>query len=319
MNFSGLDVDERIHIKPLAPPPRKSPAAFLWAAAGALAVLLGLAGWLAYQHFAPIPIDTETEAQIDNTEPCDIKVSRFAADTNVVVIDFPDLLTQGLMLDRVAALIEKAGLPRNRVLGDVELNQAIANCGDTVETYYYGHDYQAADLAKFFALAQAENIPLNTKELWLKRLLGQLGWLTPGSTGALITLPAATPPVNETFRAVILRHELSHGAFYTDAGYRQYATDFWNNLTAADRAAFTRFLGSQNYDTTNTELMLNETQAYLIFTRDPHFFTAGAVGMTDDQLNNLRQSFITAMPQFWLTPMANSALPVSTTPDSCPV
>jgi len=319
MNFSGLDVDERIHIKPLAPPPRKSPAAFLWAAAGALLVLLGLGGWTAYEQFAPIAMDVESEAQIDNTEPCSIKVSKFAADTNIVVIDFPDLLAQGLMLDRVAALVEKAGLPRERVLNDVELNQAIANCGDTVETYYYGHDYQAADLAKFFALAQADNIQLNAKELWLKRLVGQLGWLTPGATGALITLPAATPPVSETFRAVILRHELSHGAFYTDPGYRQYATDFWNNLPDAGRAAFTRFLGSQNYDTGNTALMLNETQAYLVFTRDPHFFTPGAVGMTDDELDALRQKFISAMPQFWLTPMASSPLPVGTTPDSCPV
>lgn len=270
-------------------------------------------------HSQTITIDTETEAQIDAAQPCSIIVSKFAADPDIIVIDFPNLRSQGLMLDRVAALIEKANLPRNRVLDDAALTQAITASGDTVESYYYGHDYQASDLVKFFTLASTQNIKLNQNELWLKSLIKQLGWQTPGANGALITLPAAIAPITPQFRAVILHHELSHGAFYTDAKYRQYATNFWNSLTATDRTAFTKFLGSEGYDTTNTNLMLNETQAYLIFTRDPHFFNASAVGMTITQMDALRAGFIANMPDFWLRPMANAALPVATVPaPACP-
>jgi hypothetical protein len=286
---------------------------------GALGVLLLAAGgaWFVFGRTPPIPMDTETEAQIDASQPCNVQVSRFAADPDIVVIDFPSLITQGFTLDRVAALVEKANLPRDRVLNDVELQEAITNCGETIESYYYGHDYQAADLAKFFRLAAQDNIKLNPQELWLKRLVSQLGWLKPGANGAIITLPATGGPVTPDMRAVILHHELSHGAFYTDATYRQYAVSFWNSLTPSDRAAFTGFLGRQGYDTADTTLMLNETQAYLIFTRDPRFFNGAAVGMTDAEIGQLRAGFIANMPDFWLQPMANATLPVGNAPAVC--
>jgi hypothetical protein len=302
--------DDTVRIRPAPVMSRRKPPWWLYGAA-AVAVLIGAAGG-AYAYFGRspnIPILVQSEAQIDATQPCGIEVSRFAADPDIVVIDFPTLTVQGLMLDRVAALVEKAGLPRGRVLDDAALTQAIYNCGDTIESYYYGHDYQAADLRRFFALADADGVTLNKREIWLRGLLRQLGWLEPGANGAIITLPASGGPVDPGMRAVILHHELSHGAFYTDPAYAAYATAFWNSLTAADQAAFTAFLGRQGYDTGNTRLMLNETQAYLIFTRDPRFFNAAAVGMTDAALATLRAGFIAGMPNFWLTPMANAALP----------
>jgi len=304
--------DDTVRVRPAAVRP-KPPLKFLFLAGAAALVIAGAAtGALVFRGSAPpaIPIDTESEAQIDATQPCTTKISYFAADPAIVVIDFASLTEQGLTLDRVAALIEKARLPRDRVLGDVELNQAIYDCGDTIESYYYGHDYKAADLAKFFSLAAAENIQLNPHELWLKSLLTQLGWLTPGANGAIITLPAAIPPIDQHMRAVILHHEISHGAFYTLPAYAAYATSFWNSLTPQDRAAFTRFLGSEGYDTTNTNLMLNETQAYLIFTRDKLFFNAAAVGMTEAQIDTLRAGFIANIPIPWLQPMANATLPI---------
>jgi len=266
----------------------------------------------------PVSLNMQTEAEIDASEPCATMVSIFAPDDAVIVIDFPDLATQGLTLDRVAALVEKAHLPRDRVLTDAELTQAIAASGETIESYYYGHDYQAADLAKFFRLAAAQNIQLNAHELWLKALLNQRGWLTPGARGAIITVPAAGAVIAPDMRAVILHHEISHGAFYTNAAYRAYAESFWYSLTDSDRAAFTGFLGRQGYDTNNTELMLNETQAYLIFTRDPRFFNARAVGMSDADIARLREIFITNMPDFWLRPLANAVLPVAAPATICP-
>ena len=266
-----------------------------------------------------ILMDRESEAQIDATQPCGVTVSRFAADPAIVVLDFPNLDIQGLMLDRIAALVEKARLPRDRVLDDAALDAAIAASGDTIDTYYYGHDYKAADLARFFILAQRQAISLNARELWLKQLLAQLGWLSPGANGAIITLPGADATVTEEMRAVILRHELSHGAFYTYPAYEAYCVSFWASLSDGERAAFSGFLGRQDYDTQNTHLMLNETQAYLVFTPDTQFFNADAVGMTQAHVDGLRTRFIGGMPEFWLTPMARAALPAGPAPAACPV
>jgi hypothetical protein len=308
------DNDDTIRIPRGVPLKRRSLLKPLLAGTGIILVPAALGGiWFALKPTnllsAPIPIGAQTEAQIDASEPCATMVSTFALDAAVIVIDFQNLTTQGLALDRVAALVEKDHLPRDRVLSDAELIQAIHGSGDTIESYYYGHDYQAADLAKFFRLAAQENIQLNPHELWLKALLAQLGWLKPGAVGAIITVPAASGPVTPDMRAVILHHEISHGAFYTNATYRRYAESFWYSLTDAARAAFTGFLGRQGYDTTNTELMLNETQAYLIFTRDPRFFNAQAVGMSDAGIAQLREGFIANMPDFWLRPLANAILP----------
>ncbi len=311
--------DDTVRVKPSSARTRKSNRRLLLGSIAAVLVLIIAGGSFALlDRTPPIPIDTETEAQIDATQPCAVKVSYFAPDTNIVVIDFPSLTTQGLMLDRVAALVEKAKLPRDRVLNDVELNQAIYDCGDTIESYYYGHDYKAADLQKFYTLADQEGVKLNAQELWLKGLLKQLGWLTPGANGAVITLPAAGGPITEEMRAVILHHEISHGAFYTIPAYAAYAKQFWYSLTQMDRDAFTNFLGSEGYDTADTTLMLNETQAYLIFTRDPRFFNGSVVNMTQAQVDTLREGFIANMPNIWLQPMANATLPIGPGQAGCP-
>ena len=76
--------------------------------------------------------------------------------------------------------------------------------------------------------------------------------------------------------------------------------------------------GREGYDTADTTLMLNETQAYLVFTRDPRFFNGDAVGMTQAEIDQLRAGFIANMPNFWLQPMANATLPVSVAPAVCP-
>ena len=138
-----------------------------------------------------------------------------------------------------------------------------------------------------------------------------------GAAGALISLPAAAPPITEEMRAVILHHEISHGAFYTLPVYQHYAEAFWASLTPADRAAFTFFLGRQGYDTGNTELMLNETQAYLIFTRDPRFFNGSVVNMSQAQIDTLRAGYIAGIPVPWLKPMADASLPVAQSVPAC--
>jgi hypothetical protein len=283
-------------------------------AAGAMVLLAGLGGAAFLLRPPPPPttlpaphpefaIRGATEAEIAaNTDP-HLTIFRFTPNPRILVLDFPDLHDQGMMLNRVAALIEKAGLPRDRVLTDTELSAAITAHGDTPETYYYGHDYSAASLQRFFQLADQQKIGLTPQEQMLRRLLNQEGYLQPGSLGALISIPHAglDPQIDANARATILHHELSHGEYFSNPTYAGYAQSFFKTaMTDADRAAFIRFLTTQDYAPANTDLMMNETQAYLMHTPDPRFFNAAAVGMTVHALNLLQAGFLLGMPKGWL-------------------
>jgi hypothetical protein len=248
-------------------------------------------------------VRTANEAEIREHVADTLTVFRFAANPNIIVLDFPTLLQQGLMLDRVAALQEKAGLPRDRVLTDAELDAAIRERGDTIATFYYGHDYSAAALARFFELADRQHIALNEQEEKLRALVRQLGWFAPGALGGLISIPrvGADPNVTMSARAAILRHELSHGEFFSDPAYAAYVRGFWRtDLTEAERAGVRRFLGSEDYDTADEELMLNEMQAYVMFTLDPQFFRASDAGMTDQRREQLQEEFLRGLDVAWL-------------------
>jgi hypothetical protein len=232
-----------------------------------------------------------------------LTVFRFAAGPNVIVLDFPALLPQGQMLNRLAALAEKAGLPRDRVLTDAELDKAIRERGDTPETFYYGHDYPAAEVVRFFALADRDHVPLNAAEEQLRRLAVQLGWFGANPTGAIISLTRAGADADVTpqMRAVILHHELSHGGFFTEPRYASYVRSFWHDkLTAKERDGVRQFLGKDGYDSSDEELMLNEMQAYVMFTHDPDFFDPAAIGMSAARRAKLEAAFHHDMPDVWL-------------------
>ncbi len=310
----------------IVPKPRRSHARLL-AVVGAVVVLLaGSVGcWLLWPQPAPPPavttaatptstpantaappafiIETATEQQIRDHVPTDLTIFRFADNPRILVLDFASLHEQGQMLNRVAALIEKAALPRDRVLTDEALAAAIHAQGDTVETFYYGHDYAAASLAGFFTLADSEHVRLDPEEETLRALLRQEGWFAPGLNAGLISLPAvgADAKVTAATRAAILRHELSHGEFFSNPEYADYVHKFWlTALTEPERAAFRSFLGKEEYDAGEEELMYNEMQAYLMFTRDPLFFTPAMTEMTPARLAELQARFLAGMPSGWL-------------------
>ena len=255
---------------------------------------------------APAPafaIRTATRTQILAADPGTLAVFRYAANPNIVVLDFPTLREQGLMLDRVAALVEKSGLPRDRVLPWAELLAAIHKHGDTVSTYYYGHDYSAAALARFFALAQQDHRRLNPQEQQLHALLDQLGWLRPGVRAGLITLPkvGANRYVTTAADDAILTHELSHGEYFSNPAYAAYVQKFWHDgLTADQRAAIRRFLGGEEYDITQHELVVNEMQAYLMFTHNKEFFRAKDIGISPAERARIEHNFLAGMPPGWL-------------------
>jgi len=275
---------------------------------GLLLAVAGAGGGLALNWWpaappAPPPIATATEAAIDAELPGDPKTVRFALNPTILVFDFASLAQQGAMLNRVAALVEKAGMPRDRVLTDAELASAVLASGATPETYYYGHDYRVADIARFFELADRDHVALDPDEELLRQTLAGQGLLKPGAVGALISIPAlgSDQLVDAQARATILHHELAHGEYFTVPAYADYTRHFWQDaLTEQDRASFRKFLADDGYDDRNEDLMMNEMQAYLMHTRDPRFFSAKAVGIPEERLRWLQAQFLLGMPAGWL-------------------
>jgi hypothetical protein len=306
------------------PPSRRSRTPFVAAVAVLGLLVVGVSGWLLWPRpaHAPLPpavtspapapppaaapafpIQTATEDQILHHVATVLTVFRFASNPNILVLDFPSLHEQGLMLNRVAALVEKESLPREHVLTDAELAAAIQASGDTVDTYYYGHDYSTASLRRFFALSDQEQLRLEPEEQELRDLLRQVGWFEPAAAGGLISIPAvgADSKVTLAARGAILRHELSHGEFFSNPNYAAYVYNFWlTALTEKERAGVRSFLGKEEYDTHEEELMYNEMQAYLMFTRDPLFFTPDMAGLTAKRLSELQAQFLAGMPAGWL-------------------
>jgi hypothetical protein len=277
-----------------------------WKAVALYGALLSLAGW-DWASRAPqgrdvpsgagaVPLANETA--LLSAPGGTFSLWRFQPAPRIVVAIFPSLHAQALALNRVAAFVEKAGAPRNHVLNDEALIAAIGAAPDGFDTYYYGHDYRAADLARFYAEAGQDGVALNDAEQRLKSRLESAGFFT-GAAQALITVPPPGPgPLDGRARSAILDHELSHGAYFTESSYANYVATFWNGLSDRQRGAFRHFLGSQGYDTANDDLMRNETQAYLAFTGDPRMFDPSRLFLPE--ANALRASFINGVNLPWL-------------------
>jgi hypothetical protein len=342
------ETDDTVRLKgPRSGGPSRLARAAPWAAGAALVAGLSVGGtwWLlrppeatpplhealapaapVQQAFAPAPATSPapapyapklaSEAEILADQPDQLAVYRFAPQPAVIVLQFPSLGEQARMLNRVAALLEKQGYPRDRVLAHAELDRKIRDSGMTPETFYYGHDYRATDIAHFFSVAT----DLNGEEKQLEGMADKLGWHEHGAVGALISLvrQSSAPDLDPAARATILRHELSHGIYFTDPAYAEYCRRFWNEvLTDPERGLFAAYLEREGYDPALTDLLVNETQAYLIHTRDPRFFRPTDVGLTDVRAAELRRIFVAGMPPGWLRD-ATSDAPGPVTPVRAP-
>jgi hypothetical protein len=232
-----------------------------------------------------------------------LRIYRLAAAPSILVLLFPSLHAQALALNRVGAFVEKRDAPRDRVLDDAELRAKAEATPGGFDGYYYGHDYRVADLARFFAVAAGQGVALRPEERALQAGLTDLPVPPEGGVGAIVTLPplSASPAIGATDRAAILRHELAHGVYFTDAAYAAYVQRFWQqSMSAAERAGFRRFLGTEGYDVANEDLVCNEMQAYLIHTPDPRYFSPGLAGLAPARAAALRADFVASMPASWL-------------------
>lgn len=256
---------------------------------------------------AGLPLASEAEL-LAEVAAQDWIVRRWRHYPAVLVLQFPGLQAQGRALNRVAALLEKAQASRERVLDDAQLRALVAAGGDSEASFFLGHDYPAEGLARFFSLAQAQGVALNADERRLLALLLRAGLIGPGpggyvstGVGALVSFSApqaddpATPVddgMDATRRASVLRHELSHGRYFTDEVYREHCLRFWQEaLGEPERRAWRRYLAGLGYDRGNEELMVNEAQALLMHTPDRRDFNAAGLGLSEQALASQRARF----------------------------
>lgn len=307
-------------------------SAAAWAAAAATALALAATGWLwlaspardetsrtppvgaaavaprAAADQAAASIETVAYRAMLGGRSTDWRVMRLAENPRILVIEFPDLTSQGQAFNRLAALIEKNGAPRDRVLSDEGLARFIEQAGDSTETFFFGHDYTAEAVARFFTLAVEQQIRLNPAELRLgnvllaaKLLIEQSDRLVANpDRQAVVSFTAlqadnrstgADETVDARRRETILRHELSHGEFFTNPAYREHCWAFWQALSDRERTQLRKFLADQGYDPKDEELMVNEAQAFLFHTPDRRAFDAAHLGITPAQLNELRARY----------------------------
>jgi hypothetical protein len=257
-----------------APPPPAAPAPLVSAAPAPLPPappLLGMEAMVAHRSAVP-------------------SVFRWADNPLVWVLDFPSLEAQGQAMNRAAALIEKGTTPRDRVLRDEELAAAIAADSRSAADWYFGHNYRAADLRRMFEMADRQGIRLNPLELWVREQVELAHRLDRARDAAFLSIPAVGGPVDLDMRRSILRHELSHGQFFTLPLFAAHVMRVWEQgFTQAERDAIRTFLGREGYDVKQDEMMANEAMAYLLFTPDRRFFDpARDLGWSDAQADRLR-------------------------------
>ena len=224
---------------------------------------------------------------------------RWSVNPLVWVLDFPTLETQGLAMNRAAALIEKGRTPRDRVLNDSELAAAIAADRRTTGSWYFGHNYRASDIQRMFELAARDGIRLNPQELWLQEQVELSRRVDRGRDAAFLTIPGIGPQVDAQLRRTILTHELGHGQFFTLPFFAAHVTRVWETgFTEAERADLRRFLTSDGYDARLDEVMANEAMAYLLYTPDRRFFDpARDLGWSDAQAERLRELLRAGAPE----------------------
>ena len=181
----------------------------------------------------------------------------------------------------------------------------------TTADFAFGHDVLVSELVQFFNYALRDKIELNPEEITLRDFLVEQGLvrLWRGFYQAmkpdvvLLAVPqtqarkANEPMVSDGARYAILLHELAHAEYYTNPHYAKFCQRYWyETLTEDQRELFKRFLANFNYSVNNEELLINEMQAYLMFTPDPKSFSARKLGVSEEVLQSMRGAFRRGSP-----------------------
>jgi hypothetical protein len=246
--------------------------------------------------------------EVFNNKSDQLTIWNLKSNPNVYVFDIPGLSTQGRTFNRVTHFTEQAifssGYPR--VYSNTELAEYFDSIKRTQANFAFGHDTLVSELVQFFNLADKDKVELYPEEIVLRDFLLEKGLMRfwrgfyqaqqPGVV--LLSIPqlqakkADEPQVTELARRTVFNHELSHGEYFTNEYYANYCRKFWNeSLSDKQRKLFTDFLSSHNYNTNYPDLVVNEMQAYLIYTADQNSFSAAKLGVTDLELESMRKMF----------------------------
>jgi hypothetical protein len=207
----------------------------------------------------PLPADPELILRYDpaHWRYENLEVFRWNRFPDVLIFDTADYAFQDRTFKRLAFFVEKKGF-RGRLVSPEEVKNRHG---------YNAHDYRAEDLARFFTLADAGMTSLSPEETLLRRILldnqiireGEEGFL-PGR-GSVLSISRGSPPA---LRRHLLTHECMHGVFFSSPDYRAACENVWNSLSAAEQDFWELFLDWQGYDITDSLLVVNEFQAYML-------------------------------------------------------
>ncbi|HEY8608631.1 MAG TPA: hypothetical protein VIM12_16070 [Noviherbaspirillum sp.] len=280
----------------------------------ALLLLLACAG-IAQADTTTTPL--QQLPQLDKDEIQARRPPGFAAyllrgNDRTIVLDFPSVREQGAMFGRVILYIERDGTPRDRVMSFPETEEWLVRSGLRLDTLTVGNNFRTEELARFFNAVRKQGDRLTADEKFLHDWLLRMQLLKPdgrdvaaANDAIVVTVPqastvdgCATCTVLAEHRAAILEHELAHARFSTDGSYHAHVLRFWNReMSDSMRERFTQFLRKRGYDADNRELLANEMQAFLMHTPHPGMFSANAVGLTEEELADLRRRFDAGLPR----------------------
>lgn len=241
-----------------------------------------------------------------------VVIWQMAENPNVYVFDFKGLNNQGRSFNRITQFTEQQTTePYPKVLNNLELSRYIEAARRTQADFAFGHDVLVGELVQFFNYSQRDKVELNPEEILVRDFLTEQGLIrfwrgfyqAMRPDVVILAVPqtqdrkANEPMVSTGARYAILLHELAHGEYYTNTHYQKFCQRFWyETLTENQREAFKKFLGNFNYAVNNEELLINEMQAYLMFTPDPKSFSARKLGVSDAELDQMRSAFRRASP-----------------------
>jgi len=247
------------------------------------------------------------ESRLDN-----VAVWQYLDNPNVYVFDFPGLTVQGRAFNRITQFTEQQTTePYPRVLNNDELARYIEAARRTQADFAFGHDVLISELVQFFNFADRDKVQLNPEEIAVRDFLVEQGlvrvWrgfyqaMKPDMV--VLSIPQAQdrkpnePMISKGARYAIMLHEMAHGEYYTNSHYAKFCQRFWaETLSEPQREAFKAFLGKFNYGLGNEDLLVNEMQAYLLFTPDPKSFSARKLGVSEAELESMREAFRRGKP-----------------------
>lgn len=245
---------------------------------------------------------------------------RLADNPRVIILDMPDIRDQGLVFGRLVLFIERANAPKSRLMFLPEVQGWLKQNKASLESLTVGNNLRASELARFYNTARFQGEALTGDERQLYDWLLAWNLLQEGPNGVTATMPehilisfpqassvsgCNTCSVTQAQRETIAKHELAHAKLATDLAYQHYCEWFWSQaLTPSLRERFTRFLQARGYDPNSRELLANEAQAFLMYTPDPTMFSAQLLGVTEAELQAMRNLFESGLPP---RPLATSA------------